>query len=67
MRKLDWLVAGFLILIGLSCLTMSATSMMNSESFRAYIHTFIKICLWLGLPALIGAIVYIFMKWKRGS
>lgn len=62
MRRVDWLIVAILIVIGLSCLTMSATWMTDHDSMSVYLHNFLRICLWSGVPALIAAVIFIFMK-----
>ena len=65
MKKIEWLLALLLILIGLSCLTVSGTMMMGSESIDSYIHTFMQLCLWMGIPVVIIGIAYIVIKKKK--
>ncbi len=65
MKRLEWLIVITLVVIGLSCLTMSATSMMNPESIRDYLSNLLKICLWIGIPVLIAGIVYMIFKRKK--
>jgi len=67
MKWTEWLVAIFLVVIGLSCLTMSATSMLNSGSFQSYVKTFFHICFWIGIPALVLGIFYIIFKRGKGD
>jgi cadmium resistance protein CadD (predicted permease) len=67
MKWIEWVIVIFLVMIGLLCLTMSATSMMNPESMRIYFDTFVRICFWLVIPIFIGLGVYlIFYKKKEG-
>ncbi|MCY9659516.1 hypothetical protein P5G65_23710 [Paenibacillus chondroitinus] len=65
MKRIEWLIAIILVVIGLSCLTMSATSMMKPESIRDYLSILLKICLWSGIPILIAGIVYMVVKKKK--
>ncbi|MFS0558315.1 hypothetical protein [Brevibacillus sp. 179-C9.3 HS] len=65
MRWGDWLIVALLIVTGLSCLTMSATWMMDHDSMSVYLHNFLKICLWTGVPALIVAVIYKFLKIRQ--
>ncbi|MGM0715043.1 hypothetical protein ACWKW1_25405 [Brevibacillus parabrevis] len=66
MRWVDWLIVSLLVVIGLSCLTMSATWMMGSDSIGMYFHNFFKICLWSGIPILVASVLYVIAK-KRGK
>ncbi|WP_336788507.1 hypothetical protein [Paenibacillus sp. MMO-177] len=66
MKRLDWFIAISLVAIGLSCLTMSATSIMRPDSFHVYLSMLMGICLWTGIPILIAGIVYMIFKRKRG-
>jgi hypothetical protein len=66
MRWTEWGIALSLVVIGLSCLTVSATSILSPESIRPYLHTFLQICLWTGIPAFLAVLFYfIFSKKKR--
>jgi hypothetical protein len=65
MKRIEWLIVLLLIIIGLSCLTMSATSMMNPDSIRDYLTTLLKICLWTAIPAVAGGILYLVIKRKK--
>ncbi|WP_088105422.1 hypothetical protein [Halalkalibacter urbisdiaboli] len=64
MRVVDWVIAIALVLIGLSCLTMSANMTGNVNSFGPYLTTLWKICLWAGIPAILVALLY-FLLIKR--
>jgi len=66
MKKVEWLITLSLVAIGLSCLTMSATVMLNPNSIRAYFHNLISICLWTGIPVLITGIIVLIVK-RRGN
>ncbi|MFT8321135.1 MAG: hypothetical protein ABF649_09530 [Bacillus sp. (in: firmicutes)] len=65
MKRLDWLIVLVLIVIGLNCLTMSATWMMDTSSIHSYFTNLLQICLWIGIPFLIGGVIYYVMKKKR--
>lgn len=67
MKLFDWLVAIALILMGVGCLTMSASWMMGSESILRYINNFFSVCMWIGIPLIVTAIVYLFIKARNGS
>ncbi|MFC4324246.1 hypothetical protein [Litchfieldia salsa] len=64
MRKIEILLSVVLIAVGIGCLTMSG-SMLFQEDLSFYFETFIKICLWMGLPILIAGVIYLLMKRKR--
>lgn len=58
MKRMEWLAAGFLVMVGMSCLTLSVGRFALFPSFQDYLHTFFVICLWTGVPGLIGFLVY---------
>lgn len=62
---LDWVVVIILVIAGLMCLTMSATSMMDTNSMGSYFTSFIQICMWIGIPIICAGILYFVVKWKR--
>ncbi|HDR6289194.1 TPA: hypothetical protein QCU33_005319 [Bacillus cereus] len=67
MKKLDWFIVLFLVIAGLTCLTMSATSMTDTTSIRSYFTNFFQICFWLGIPMVISGVIYYVMRKKRGD
>lgn len=59
MKKSDWLIALFLMGLGLMCMTISATSFMERPS-ASFLKTLLTICLWIGLPLfLLGSGYYL--------
>jgi len=58
MKPADWLIALLLIAIGISCLTMAATSIMNPASVQPYLYNLLRICIWIGIPALLAFAIY---------
>jgi uncharacterized membrane protein len=67
MKKIEWLMVALLIIIGLSCLTISGTTMVGTESIKFYLATLIQICLWMILPLLIVGIIYFINIRKKGK
>lgn len=67
MKKIEWLIFSFLIIVGLMCLTVSGTAMWGSESIDSYLKTFLQLCLWMGLPILILGIIYLLIVKKRSD
>lgn len=67
MKWTEWMLALGLVIIGLSCLTVSGTWMLNPDSIRPYLNTFLQICLWIGIPVIIGIIIYLFLKGRKGT
>ncbi|KRF18631.1 hypothetical protein [Paenibacillus sp. Soil787] len=67
MKLLDWLIALVLILMGVGCLTMSASWMMEQGSLLHYLNNFFSVCMWIGIPLIITAIVYLIIKSKKGE
>lgn len=64
MKRIEFMFAGLLIIIGLMCLTMSGTLMLN-QGITVYLKTFIQICLWMGIPLILVGIFYLFYRKKR--
>jgi hypothetical protein len=64
MKRFEYVFAFLLIVIGIGCLTMSG-SMMIDPSLKSYIGTLTQICLWLALPLLIVGIVYLLKNWRN--
>lgn len=69
MKGIEWFIAGFLVIMGLICLTVSGTFIIEPESIRQYFDTFINLCFWMGLPVLVVGLIYyiILVKRKRGK
>lgn len=59
MSKMEWLIVGLLISMGLICLTASASTMGGNGSMEGLLKTFLQICLWMGLPVLVIGIIYV--------
>jgi hypothetical protein len=66
MKKAEWIIAVSLVVIGLSCLTMSATVMLNPNSIRAYLHNLVSICFWIGIPVLLAGSFILIIN-RRGN
>lgn len=67
MKKIEWIFALFLVIIGVVCLTVSATWVLNPDTIRSYVATLLQICLWIAIPAVIGIIIYILLQKKKGD
>jgi hypothetical protein len=65
MKWTEWLIALSLVIIGLSCLTTSATFMLNPDSIRDYLQTLLQICFWIGIPAIIALALYFILRRKK--
>ncbi|MGE7274839.1 hypothetical protein ACQKK5_25885 [Brevibacillus panacihumi] len=62
----DWLIVSLFLIIGLSCMTMSATWMMGTNAISSYLHNLFHICLWGGVPITVAAVIYVMIrKWKN--
>jgi hypothetical protein len=67
MRKIEYLIALTLVVLGLACLTMSGSYLLE-QNIAVYAMTFLKICLWIGIPIVIVGFVYFFIvKRRRGE
>jgi hypothetical protein len=60
MRKIEYLIALILVVLGLACLTMSGSYLLE-QNIAVYAMTFLKICLWIGIPIVIIGFVYFFI------
>ncbi|MDC3418144.1 hypothetical protein [Aquibacillus salsiterrae] len=67
MKKNEWFVALTLITTGIICLTFSASAMWGAKSINTYLATFIKLCLWLGIPIVLFGLTYFFFVVKKGK
>lgn len=65
MKWIEWLGISLLIVIGLSCLTVSATTFMIPDSMHMYLGNLMQICMWVGIPAIIVILFYLIFKWNR--
>lgn len=65
MKKIEWLLAVSLIIIGLSCLTISGVTMWGDESVKSYVTTLMQICFWTGIPGIIVGILYVIILIDR--
>lgn len=65
MKRLEWLVAALLVIIGLCCLTFSGTLLIHPDSIQSYVRTFLKICGWMGLPIVVTGIIYVIWLLKN--
>ncbi len=65
MKWADWIIVFSLLLIGLSCLTMSATWMGKPESISSYVTNLLKICFWITIPIIIVAFIYMIVKRRK--
>ncbi|UOF92330.1 hypothetical protein LSG31_09275 [Fodinisporobacter ferrooxydans] len=65
MKFTEWLIALSLIVIGLLCLTMSATATVGLSSIQPFVSMLLQICLWTGIPLVIAMVVYIIIKTKN--
>ncbi|MFD1849703.1 hypothetical protein [Oceanobacillus bengalensis] len=65
MKKIEWLSAIILIVVGLTCLTVSGATMWGNESIKSYVTILMQICFWTGLPGVILGVVYLIILTKR--
>jgi cytochrome bd-type quinol oxidase subunit 2 len=64
-KGMEWAIAILLVLVGLSCLTMSATIM--NPSVHEYWNTFFWICTLIGIPVVVVGVLYLIFKRKKGD
>ncbi|WP_010632713.1 hypothetical protein [Sporolactobacillus vineae] len=51
MKKFEWFCAVFLILMGITCMTFSATAF-GQESLLSFGKTFFRVCVWFLCPVI---------------
>ncbi|WP_226375468.1 hypothetical protein [Effusibacillus dendaii] len=64
---MEWLFVLILVAIGLSCLTMSANVISGLNSFHAYLHTMLQICVWAVIPVIVAVVIYLIIRKKGDS
>ncbi len=64
LNRIEFFFAGLLIVIGIMCLTMSGTLMMN-QGMGEYLKMFTQICLWMGIPLILVSVSYVIYRKKR--
>lgn len=57
MRRIEVFLAVLLVVIGVLCLTMSGTLMLETE-LTVFVTTFVQVCLWMGIPLILTGIIY---------
>lgn len=57
MNRIELVLAGMLILLGLICLTMSGT-LMSEVGLTVFLKTFVQICLWMCIPFILIGLLY---------
>jgi len=67
MKLAEWIIAAALVITGLSCLAMSATSMMNPFSMKDFLNNLIQVCFWIGIPAALAGILYLILRKRKGD
>lgn len=57
MRRIEVFLAVLLVVIGILCLTMSGTLMLET-GLMVFLTTFVQVCLWMGIPLVLTGIIY---------
>lgn len=65
MKRGDWIIALAFIITGLACLVISISFVNHSESVHAAMVSFVKYCLWLGVPLTLFGILYLLTRSKK--
>ncbi|WP_040980500.1 MULTISPECIES: hypothetical protein [Oceanobacillus] len=65
MKKIEWLLAVSLIIIGLICLTVSGGALLGDVTVKQYMTTLIQVCFWTCLPGIVIGILYVIILLKR--
>jgi membrane protein DedA with SNARE-associated domain len=66
MKRIEYVIAGLLVIIGLACLTTSGSYLMGA-GIDAYITTFLQLCFWIGVPIIVFGISYFIIKLRKGD
>ncbi|QDI91403.1 hypothetical protein EPH95_09610 [Salicibibacter halophilus] len=61
MTRRDWWIASLVIAFGLHCLVMSGI-ISASADIPSYLRLLFQICFWMGIPLLVGAMIYIIIS-----
>ncbi|MBP1156474.1 MULTISPECIES: hypothetical protein [unclassified Paenibacillus] len=67
MKRTDWIIAVALLLIGVSCLTLSSASLMKTEGIVPYLHSLFNVCMWIGTPIFIVGAIFLILKRRKGD
>ncbi|RKL69228.1 hypothetical protein CR203_04135 [Salipaludibacillus neizhouensis] len=67
MKRIEWILAISLVVIGLSCLTMSANWLVTPDSMRPYLNTLFLICFWACVPIIVATLLYLIFRKKKGD
>ncbi|RLQ92800.1 hypothetical protein [Planomicrobium sp. Y74] len=57
MRGIEVFLVVLLVVIGILCLTMSGTLMLET-GMTVFLTTFFQVCLWMGIPLILTGIIY---------
>ncbi len=57
MRRIEAFFAVLLVVIGILCLTMSGTLLLET-GLTVFLTTFVQVCLWMGIPLILTGIIY---------
>ncbi|KAA0956092.1 hypothetical protein FQ085_14700 [Planococcus sp. ANT_H30] len=57
MRRIEVFLAILLVVIGILCLTMSGTLMLET-GLTVFLTTFVQVCLWMGIPLILTGVIY---------
>ncbi|MFD2216522.1 hypothetical protein [Metabacillus endolithicus] len=67
MKRIEYVIASLLVIVGLACLTTSGSYLMG-DGLDAYITTFLQLCMWLGIPIVVVGVIYlILIRIKKGE
>lgn len=66
MTRIEYVIAGLLVIMGLACLTTSGSYLMGG-SIGAYIKTFFQLCIWLGIPIVVFSAIYFVIRVKNSD
>ncbi|RYL87518.1 hypothetical protein ABNN70_00510 [Sporolactobacillus sp. Y61] len=64
MKKIDWFLSLFLIIMGLTCLFFSANAF-GHESLLAFGRTFVRACMWVACPVVVIGGLYLWFHYRN--
>ncbi|MCQ6275945.1 hypothetical protein JMM81_13435 [Bacillus sp. V3B] len=66
MKRIEYVIAGLLVIIGIACLTMSGSYLMGA-GIGAYSMTFLQLYFWLGISIVVVSVIYFIIIKKGGK
>lgn len=65
MKRMDWLIAGIFIVMGMSCFVMSMSFVDHSASVHEFFMTTMNYCIWIGVPLIVAGFLYLTIRRRK--